>query len=263
MKSWDDEGTKFKDLFNFLTRSISNNENEIDEETLNSTVSKFGRGTFGTYLPMHSNFTSATRPWGIYLFPQFILSRANFLHRKIGNSLGLKQKEIQYAYSYAIYRHLLFHHQVERFSTKHEILTKQVNYKKYRTNVYNKTSNTEGWFEEALAEISVLRSTHISNNINISKKDFNKLYEFDLTFMPPGNQDYHCDNFGGPDEAHKILASQIIQCNINVDPSRSTSICTVNANEFGIPLKKIPIYKVIYDLPISIKSPRQVVEDNY
>ena len=177
-----------------------------------------------------------------------------------GQSLGLNKKQVRYAYCYGVFRHELFHHQVERFSTKHEILTHTVNFKRYREEVNIPCSGTENWLEEALAEATVLKSVHVFRNIDMSAKDFKELYQFDLKQMPPGYRDYHCRKFGGPAKAHKLFASQIIQTQINPYPAPGTAMCTVSSNEFSKSWKEVPIYMVMFKTPEEINSPREAIQ---
>jgi hypothetical protein len=248
---------KFRDLYEYLFPA-DYDESIIHSKTLSSLIAQHGRKAFGTYLPMHSNFENKNYPWGIYLFPQIILSRAKELFEEVGKKMKLSLEDIKYAYSYAIFRHLLFHHQVEKFSTRHEILTYSINYKAYRKKVYQATLNTPECLEEALAEVSVLRSSHINNNIDLKKNEFQKLYKYDLKFMPHGNRDYECKIYDGIDNAQKYFASQIINCEKIINRP-STSICTVNAIENQIKIKKVPIYKVEFEIPERIQTPRDII----
>lgn len=261
--NWESSEVSFENLFESLVEMYQSTEGEISQDTLSALTADLGREAFGMYLPMHYYFQSKKTPWGIYLFADTIMSWAKNLYKAKGQSLGLSLRQVEYAFTYAVYRHELFHHQVERFSTKHEILTHQVNYKTYGSDVNWPNRNSEDWLEEALAEATVLNSIHVFRNIKIKPKTFRKLYEFDLKRMPPGYRDYHCKKFGGPEKAHQIFASQIMQCKINPVPAPATTMCTVSANEFSTSWKKVPIYMVKFKTPKSIKSPRQVVEDNY
>lgn len=261
--AWDSSQVSFENLFEALVEMHQTNEGEIPHESLSALTADLGREAFGMYLPMHYYFKSEKTPWGIYLFSDTIMSWAENLYEAKGKSLGLSLRQVEYAFTYAVFRHELFHHQVERFSTKHEILTHQVNYKTYGRDVNWPTRNSEDWLEEALAEATVLNSVHVFRNIKIKPKTFRKLYEFDLKRMPPGYHDYHCKKFGGPEKAHQMFASQIMQCKIDPVPAPATTMCTVSANEFSTSWKKVPIYMVKFKTPKSIKSPRQVVEDNF
>ena len=192
---------------------------------------------------MHFYYNSRKTPWGIYLFPQLLFEQANKLHKIFGPKFGISQKDMQYAYTYAVYRHEMFHHQVERFATKYEILKNEVIYRKYKASVYNYTKHSKDWLEEALAEATVLKSVHVHRNISLKPKQFKAIYEHDLKSMPPGYRDYECWKFGGPEDAHKLLASQIIQADPYAKPS--SAICTVTANENKIKFNNIPLYTVI------------------
>ena len=261
--SWSSNEVNFESLFEALVEMYESNEGKIPAATLAALTTELGRDTFGFYLPMHYYFKSKKTPWGIYLFPDLIMPWAKNLYNTKGKALGLTLRQVEYAFAYAVFRHELFHHQVERFSTKQEILTHKVNYKAYWNNVYCPTSKSEDWLEEALAEATVLNSVHVFHNIEIKPSTFRKLYEFDLKRMPPGYSDYHCIRYGGYENAHKIFASQIAQGKIEPIPAPATNICTVNTNEFSTSWKKVPIYMVKFKFPESIDSPREIVRSTY
>ena len=260
---WDNNQVTFDDLFESLYELYDSTGDAIQDTVLSALTDDLGHEAFGMYLPMHYYFQSKKTPWGIYLFADTIMDWAKNLYQAKGRSMGLTLRQVEYAFTYAVFRHELFHHQVERFSTKHEILTHQVNYREYGDKVNWKTRNSENWLEEALAEATVLNSVHVRKNTKLDKRVFQELYEFDLKRMPPGYRDYHCRKFGGFEKAHQLFASQIIQCQVDVSPAPATKLCTVNANEFSVSWKKVPIYMVkLKDLQ-TIKSPREVVENSY
>lgn len=259
---WSPAEVNFENLFEAMLEMYNSNEESIPMESLSVLTADLGREAFGMYLPMHYYFQSSKTPWGIYLFADTIIPWAKNLFEAKGKSIGLTLRQVQYAFTYAVFRHELFHHQVERFSTKHEILTHQVNYKTYGSKVNWATRNSEDWLEEALAESSVLNSVHVFRNIDLKSSTFQKLYEFDLKRMPPGYRDYHCRKFGGPEKAHQLFASQIIQCKVDVSPAPATKLCTVSANEFSTSWKKVPIYMVKLNNLKDIASPRKVIESN-
>ena len=259
---WGSNSLTFDNLFESLLELYNSSESTIPHTTMSALAAELGREAFGMYLPMHYYFQSKKTPWGIYLFADTIIPWAKNLYEAKGKSLGLSLRQVEYAFTYAVFRHELFHHQVERFSTKHEILTHQVNYKTYGSKVNWPTKNSEDWLEEALAESTVLNSVHVFRNINLKSKTFQKLYEFDLERMPPGYRDYHCRKFGGPEMAHQLFASQIIQGKVNVLPAPGTKMCTVSANEFSTSWKKVPIYMVKLKGLKEIVSPRHMIESN-
>ncbi len=260
---WESNIITFDELFEKLLEVSNSSEGIIPHSVLSALTADLGREAFGMYLPMHYYFNSKETPWGIYLFADTIESWAYNLYEAKGKGMGLTLRQVHYAFAYAVFRHELFHHQVEKFSTKHEILTHQVNYKKYGSEVNWRTRKSADWLEEALAEATVLNSVHVFQNIDLKRRAFQELYEFDLKRMPAGYRDYHCKKFGGPEEAHQLFASQIIQCKVDVSPAPATRICTVSANEFSASWKKVPIYMVKFNGLNSIKSPREVVEDSY
>ncbi len=260
---WGSNSVTFDNLFDSLLELYNSTESTIPDTVLSALTAELGREACGMYLPMHYYFQSKKTPWGIYLFADTILPSAKDLYEAKGKAMGLTLRQVQYAFTYAVFRHELFHHQVEKFSTKHEILTHQVNYKTYDSEVNWATRNSENWLEEALAESTVLNSVHVFRNIDLKSSTFQKLYEFDLKRMPPGYRDYHCRKFGGPEKAHQLFASQIIQCKVDVSPAPATKLCTVSANEFSTSWKKVPIYMVKLNGPENIDSPREILEDTY
>ncbi|MFN4763717.1 hypothetical protein ACKGJN_11375 [Gillisia sp. Q332] len=259
---WESNEVSFESLFETLLEMYNSSEGSISMETLSALTEDLGREAFGMYLPMHYYFQSRKNPWGVYLFPEAIFQWAKNLYQVKGKSLGLSLRQVELAFTYAVFRHELFHHQVECFSTKQEVLNHKVNYNAYGDNVNGPCSKSEDWLEEALAEATVLNSKHVYHNTKIKAPIFRKLYEFDLKRMPAGYRDYHCRKFGGPEKAHKLFASQIAQCKINPIPAPATKMCTVSANEFSNSWKKVPIYMVNFKKPKSIKSPREIFNYN-
>jgi hypothetical protein len=246
-------------LFELLSEMYEPSADALSSDLLEGLIHTLGREAYGMYLPMHYYYKNTSLPWGIYLFPDAIFSRSEVLYREKGKMLGLSLSKVALAFAYAVFRHHLFHFQVERFSTKIEILKHEVNYSNYLREVYEKCHESEDWLEEALAEVSVLNSTHVFKNTGIKFKTFGALYKYDLSSMPAGNRDYECEKFGGPDGAHALLASQIAQTTINPTPSPSTKICAVNTNEFSISWKKVPLRAIKLDELVRIKSPKEIL----
>jgi hypothetical protein len=204
-------------------------------------VTNFGKDAFGCYLPMHAFYKSASTPWGIYLFPELIIEQATQLHCEINE--GLQWWEHIVFYLYAVYRHELFHSQVERFATRLEMLFNRAFYKPYRLNVSNEVCNSEDWLEEALAENSVLNSRLVANRTGISGKMFRKIYEHDLQNMPPGYRDYHCQSHGGPELAMRKFTAQVASG--TVEPDRHpTNLMTIRT-EYAYPDQRVPGYFAI------------------
>ncbi len=213
----------------------------------------YGRDVFGLYLPFHYYFKSGK--WGIYLFIDLIEERAKELyyqqHIMARQFQRLTIEEMKLFYYYAVFRHEFFHYQTEVFATNAEILSDKALYINYNEQVKELVRYTEHWLEEALAESSVLKSTLVIKRAKISKLAMKAIYEYDLQFMPPGYRDYHCRDYGGPDNAHKYLASQIIQTDVRPN-------CLVPKNntikkEFRHDYSKVPIYLVKFNKKIRIQ----------
>ena len=254
---WENQIFSIERILESLLNIHNSSNATIPNTILSALTTELGREAFGMYLPMHYFFQSRETPWGIYLFPSLIIQWAEDLYNSKGKSLGLTLEEVQLAFTYAVFRHELFHYQVECFSTKQEILTHKVNYKTYKENVNRITRNSEDWLEEALAESTVLYSKHVFHHIKIKAQTFRQLYEFDLQRMPPGYKHYHCRKYGGPQQAKKLFATQISRA--KTDPIPSTRTGTVNANEFSNSWKKVPIYMVDFGIPKSIKTPKEII----
>jgi hypothetical protein len=198
-----------------------------------------GSEAFGKYLPMHRFFKNKHNGWGIYLFPEIIGPhvRQLFIHFK---DLISFQHLLEY-YIWCIYRHELFHFHTEHFATGMEVLMRKPYYLNYQNQIYRKLAKTEHWLEESLAEASVLESRLVANRIGLNARLRKKIYKYDLDQMPPGYRDYHCKKYGGPKEAHKYLAAQIIH--LTETSPKPTLINTIK-RDFGQDDKKVPVYMV-------------------
>lgn len=234
-------------------------EEKIPDPLLANLTAELGHEAFGMYLPMHYFYNSKKTPWGIYLFPELIIAQADKLHKELGNSIGLTKEKVRFAYGYAVYRHEMFHHQVERFATKLEIWNKEAIYDNYMTKVNWMTRNSEEWLEEALAEDSVLSSLHVINKASIDGKKFKELYKYDLKSMPAGYRDYDCKIYGGPSNARRLFTSQIALTKKNIPfKEYATSIGTVNNNENSLKFGNVPIYMVSYSRLKRIATPSEM-----
>ena len=109
---------------------------EYEELPISGLIENFGKDAFGMYLPFHYY----DRCWGIYLFKEIIESRILTLHSLFNQKISLP--ELRQLYYYAIYRHELFHYQVERFSTKIELITKKQVYRTSRI-LFKQVRNSE------------------------------------------------------------------------------------------------------------------------
>jgi hypothetical protein len=252
----------FSSLDGLISEMIELYENfggTIPDSLLANLTTEIGHEAFGMYLPMHYFYNSRKNPWGIYLFPELIIAQADKLYNEIGKSIGLTKEQVRYAYGYAVYRHEMFHHQVERFATKLEIWNREVVYVKYQQKVNRRTRYSEEWLEEALAEDSVLSSVHVINKAKIDGKKFKELYKYDLKSMPPGYRDYHCRIYDGPSNARRLFASQIALAEKDIPFKKyATTIGTVNNNENSLTFGNVPIYMVRYKHLKRIAAPSEI-----
>jgi hypothetical protein len=216
---------------------------ELDEGIAEILIKQYGREAFGLYLPFHFYYKCN---WGIYLFPELIRLQAVKLHKVFKKKISIEQMKA--FYMIAMYRHELFHYETERFVTKLEITTRNPHYIRSHE-LYQKLAYSEHWLEEALAEASVLNSRLIKNRTGIDSKVLREIYEYDLKFMPPGYRDYDCKYYGGPDEAHKYFAAQLIEMNYKPQ-TRSTEMHTVksefSSDDFAVPLYFVTGFNNVY-----------------
>jgi hypothetical protein len=198
-------------------------------------IQSFGRDAFGMYLPFHFY----NHCWGIYLFKEILDARIDFLYTLFAEKIS--KDDLGRFYYYAVYRHELFHYQVERYATKIEFVTNRCIYKPSRY-LFKSVEYTEDWLEEALAENSVINSRLITNRTSIASKLIKEIYKRDLEDMPPGYKHYDCKKHKGPTNAHRKLASQIAETSLT-PLSHYPSMFSVK-NEFLALDKNVPTYLV-------------------
>lgn len=216
-------------------------ESPVSRDVVEYYVNIFGSHAFGCYLPMHKFFLNKRTPWGIYLYPEVI---GRHYHKLL---LFVLKKEITYQnllklYIFCVYRHELFHFHTEFFATGFEVSMRKPFYKLYNEEVYERDRDTEDWLEEALAEASVLESRLVAKRAGIKKTLLKKIYKEDLKSMPAGYRDYACKKFGGPNQAHSVLAAQILHLSEEhpVPTSKFTIKATFNQKDI-----QVPVYMVL------------------
>lgn len=212
-------------------------DDSIPQMDLSNLMEEFGRDAFGMYLPFHY-FRDC---WGIYLFKDNIQSRVTVLHEIFKDKID--RDTLLRMYEYAVYRHELFHYQVERFATKIEIIKQQRIYGPSRriNQVFKKSAD---WLEEALAESSVVNSKLVPNRTHLSPKLVKEIYERDLQDMPDGYKHYKCKKYKGEKNAHRHFATQI--CRFRLIPKKNeylTEMVSIK-NEFIALDKKVHAYMV-------------------
>lgn len=202
---------------------------------------------YGCYLPMHAFYKSKATPWGIYMYQSYIAERAAQLFLKFKKQLKSKEKALHFFWM-AVYRHELYHYQIERYATKYEVAVQKPFYKPYVEKVRYEVAETEHWLEEALAEASVLGSKLVFTRAKISQPLARKIYEYDLQFMGPGYRDYKCPKYNGPENANKYLGAQILTG--NVEPGYEITEMISPKLEYSSNDRAVPGYVVVskYDV---------------
>jgi len=225
---------------------IHNSNKAIDKSFNANETTKFNDDCYACYLPMHAFFRSRATPWGIYMFQNLIFERAAELYRIFKEDIT-KAKCLHFFWM-SVYRHELYHYQIERYATKFEIAIQKPFYKPYVENVRYKVQGTRHWLEEALAEASVLKSSLITHRTNIKKGLLKSIYEYDLQFAGPGYKDYKCEYYGGPEKANLYLGAQILTG--KREPSHEITEFISPKYEYSSNDKAVPGYAIIskYDI---------------
>ena len=205
---------------------------------------RLGAEFFGFYLPYHKYHKS--NRWGIYLMKEPIQEHCDLLYHSQEEYLGkeiLSYEEVQQIFIYCIFRHETFHYQVETFVTRMELIQNKALYLPYQSEVEPLVMNSKHWLEEALAESSVIRSRYVFNkNKGVKANHITAMYEWHLKMMPPGYSDFDCEEYDGPDEAHKYFASQLKETARNPKAilPKSMTIKSLNLHDFN----SVPTYWV-------------------
>lgn len=104
---------------------------------------------------------------------------------------------------------------------------------------------TKYCLEVALAEHTAIESRSIKNKFEsneISPREIESILKAHSSSLPDGYRNYDCIDFGGPDEAHKILAAQIAYTTPDMNVSL-TDLATVKS-QFLSNQVDVPIYIV-------------------
>lgn len=235
-----------KDLITGLQASYFQNNMLADKQNdpvYSQNVSQRGCDFLGMYVSMHTNFNDQKYPWGIYLFPEGIKYATLELFQD-NSLLRLSIQDYIKLMVYAVFRHEVFHYQVEKFTTDQEISQRRNLYLPYKKTVYCYYYLTEYCLEEALAESAVHKSKFVKDNLGIDSSDINIILETHSNSLPAGYKDYRCGRFNGEENAHQILSSQIIKTTPYSDVN-FTSPMTVKTEEFINNGLNVPLYVVV------------------
>jgi hypothetical protein len=243
----DSELDNFKILDKINNQFISNQNNDpkqsIYPNDLTAQINRYGGEFLGMYVSMHSHFEDKDYPWGIYLFPEVIKKVADELQKKA--ALPRKDQSLyRKLLLFSVFRHELFHFQVERFTTILEIAQKRSLYLPYKKTVYCHYYLSKYCLEEALAEHTAIESRTIRNKLKseFTPSEIRSILEAHARSLPPGYRDFACPEFGGPDKAHQILAAQIAYTTPHMDV-HLTDLTTVKS-QFMTNNSDVPIYIV-------------------
>ena len=217
-----------------------------DEAALQALTAKFGTDAFGTYCPWHAFGNSTETPWGIYMFPEKLFEWAGALHRS-GLFLPdpkppiLKVLQLLWLLTY---RHELFHFHVELYATRIESSLRRPIYRPYVERVRALVANTSEWWEEALAQAVVLKSTMVMRKLGIDLK-YMKAYvvPYFRTF-PEGYKQFECKSVGGEHLAHRILSAQIARAQVSIHERERNTGLSVAKDEYRASHKSVPGYFV-------------------
>lgn len=231
-------------LAEVLYETVGIDASQLGEGTLRlpnlaNLTARFGTEAFGTYLPWHAFAKSRRTPWGMYLFLDLIFAWAESMYcdwpAPKPTFLYVLRLVIQ-----IVYRHELFHYHVERFSTRHEVMTRQPVHRPYKEKVIPAVARTEHWLEEALAQAVVLNSRLVSRRGDIHIATLRKLLVPQFRAFPAGYRDFECPAYHGPDNAHRVLGSQMLTATTTRE-SFVTDIA-IPKTEYSDDDKKVPGY---------------------
>jgi hypothetical protein len=202
-------------------------------------IAELGAEYFAVYLPWHQYADSEQTPWGMYLNVERVLMLAVEMSARAqqqGHAIS-REHSLRLAF-YVMYRHELFHFHVERFATRHEVLARIATYRPYDFEVFRPLAWTSSWLEEALANAVVLESKLVKGRVGLDTAAFQKLVGSFFDDMPPGYRDYRCTELGGTEEAHHLLAAQIIDA--SQSPTFSVTSIALPKNEYDVDPQKVP-----------------------
>lgn len=229
-----------EELLGIEIQGIMATSREGSEARIAKVVEQYGIEAFATYLPWHLHHHGR---WGMYFFLEPLIDWATDMQRSARRfEVTLDDSTALRLAFYSVYRHELFHFHVEWFAVRQEVLQRKAVYLPYDKEVFQKVANTEDWLEEALAQATVLESTLVAKKLHLSKASYRKLLETEFRRCGPGYRDFECAKFGGPEEAHKLLAAQIVSAS-QTPKSHATEPYTPK-HEYRVDPRKVPAYLV-------------------
>jgi hypothetical protein len=233
-----------------------------DQGAPQALTANFGTDAFGTYCPWHAFGNSTQTPWGIYMFFEKLLEWACALHGS-GQFLPKPKPPICSVFRLLwllTYRHELFHFHVELYATRIESCVRRAVYRPYVEDVRVVVANTSKWWEEALAQAVVLKSTMVKRMLGIDSKYMNAHVVPYFRTFPEGYRHFECESVSGSSVAHRILSAQIARAQVSIHERDYNTGLSLSKDEYRTRDKSVPGYLVlrpgIYEpLPASDSSP--------
>lgn len=222
-----------------------NNDSPSNVNQYDNLINRLGGEFLGMYVSMHSHFENQKYPWGIYLFPEAIRLAAYKLYSDPSLPSAALNEYIRLMV-YAVFRHEVFHYQVERYTTFQEISQRRNLYFPYKKTVYCHYFLSKECLEEALAESAAHKSKFIKNGFKtngFSSREITRILEKHSDNLPAGYRDYDCATFIDEENAHKILAAQICYTTPSFNP-KMTDSSTIKSTQFFTTGIEVPLYIV-------------------
>jgi hypothetical protein len=219
-----------------------------DPGKLGALTAKFGTDAFATYCPWHACFRSSGTPWGIYMFLEKLLDWACLLHAS-GEFLPNPKPALIAVFRllwYLTYRHELFHFHVELFAARLESALRKPVYRPYVTYVRTKVANGPEWWEEALAQAVVLRSTMVKRALAIDSSYLNRYVVPYFRTFPEGYKRFECKGVsGGLEGAHETLSAQIARAQVAIPLEERNTAIALAKSEYRVKDDSVPGYLIL------------------
>lgn len=215
-------------------------DGRFNVQSLRDLTATFGTDAFGAYCPWH-----AFERWGIYLFLEKLVEWAQLLHRS-DDYLPHPKPPLLSVFRllwWLTWRHELFHYHVEVFAIRLEVSLRQPKYRPYVDRVRAEVAKTEVWWEEALAQAVVRKSTMVKRALKIDKKYLDRYVVPYFRCFPEGYKRFECLSVGGPKRAHQILSAQIARTEI--EPCYPNTNLALAKDEYRISPKTVPGFIVM------------------
>ena len=143
------------------------------------------------------------------------------------------------------YRHEQFHFQVEHYATRLESAFRRPIYRPYVEQVRTPVSNSSVWWEEALAQAVVLKSTFVKRTLGIDDHYVKSYIVPYFREFPEGYKRFECLGvYGGVKGAHRLLSAQIARAEIGVSEEEWNTDISLAKEEYRVRKEAVPAYVV-------------------